>query len=550
MSIIKLTDNNRKAVNAMLLALLCIATFFINNTVINTDIMESRNIITAREMVYDGHWIVPTLNGELRLEKPPLPTWITAVAEMVVPDSLALQRGMAGMAAVLLVVFVYKFSDKVLKTDKWLATLLLCTCYNVILMGRTASWDIYCHAFMMGAIYFLARAMLEDGDRWKRYLLCGAFAGLSLMSKGPVSLYALFLPFLISFAVIYRPSAKGQAMRITSAAVLAVALGGWWYAYIYIMHPEAMAYVANKESGSWINHNVRAWYYYWKFFLETGVWSLLLLTAIITPALKRSMRKNKGYMFSLLWTLLTVVLLSLLPEKKTRYLLPMLIPASMAMACYLHHLAAAFKNRTADSADKWAFRANAGLIAMAVVILPVAAYMFIVSKGYMPMWVFICFTLFFISVAVSLIYDARKLRPKMMVVTVTILFVVAECFAMPYLDVVINNVDRHSIELTRHNKALQQLPFYHSDKEPMRIEMVYAAHKSIRPIDLGNSDSVMSHLPFVVITHKRIGETMPKSILERIDTVWVGLYDDNRRPKGTRRYSGEFIYNVTVLKKK
>lgn len=57
-----------------------------NNEVITPDIMESRNIITAREMVYDGHWMVPTMNGDLRLEKPPLPTWLTAVAELAVPS--------------------------------------------------------------------------------------------------------------------------------------------------------------------------------------------------------------------------------------------------------------------------------------------------------------------------------------------------------------------------------------------------------------------------------------------------------------------------------
>lgn len=60
-----------------------------------TDIMESRNIITAREMVSDGNWLVPTMNGELRLEKPPLPTWVAGGIEKVFPDSLSAQRAAA-----------------------------------------------------------------------------------------------------------------------------------------------------------------------------------------------------------------------------------------------------------------------------------------------------------------------------------------------------------------------------------------------------------------------------------------------------------------------
>lgn len=55
---------------------LALVTFFAFNADLPTDIMEARNIVTAREMVADGNWLVPTMNGELRLEKPPLPTWV------------------------------------------------------------------------------------------------------------------------------------------------------------------------------------------------------------------------------------------------------------------------------------------------------------------------------------------------------------------------------------------------------------------------------------------------------------------------------------------
>jgi 4-amino-4-deoxy-L-arabinose transferase-like glycosyltransferase len=117
--------------------------------------MESGNIVTAREMVYDGNWIAPTMNGELRLEKPPLPTWLTAVVEMIAPDNLGWQRGVAGLAALLLVFYFYCFVKNILGVAPFVSALILCTCHNVILMGRTASWDIYCHAFMLGAVYHL-----------------------------------------------------------------------------------------------------------------------------------------------------------------------------------------------------------------------------------------------------------------------------------------------------------------------------------------------------------------------------------------------------------
>src|SRR5690554_4462072 len=48
--------------------------------VIPVTIMEARNFISAREMVQDGNWLLTTMNGEARYEKPPLPTWLTAIS--------------------------------------------------------------------------------------------------------------------------------------------------------------------------------------------------------------------------------------------------------------------------------------------------------------------------------------------------------------------------------------------------------------------------------------------------------------------------------------
>ena len=46
---------------------------------IPVSIMEARNFISAREMLTDNNWVLTTMNGDARYEKPPLPTWITAV---------------------------------------------------------------------------------------------------------------------------------------------------------------------------------------------------------------------------------------------------------------------------------------------------------------------------------------------------------------------------------------------------------------------------------------------------------------------------------------
>jgi len=87
--------------------LLLFVTFFANNSALPTDIMESRNIVTAREMVEEGNWLVPTMNGELRLEKPPLPTWVAAIVEPLCPNSLSAQHCAAGVMGVVWTFFLF-----------------------------------------------------------------------------------------------------------------------------------------------------------------------------------------------------------------------------------------------------------------------------------------------------------------------------------------------------------------------------------------------------------------------------------------------------------
>ena len=64
--------NNRSYLLAI--ALVCLAIFFPHLSLVEVNIMEARNFITAREMITDGNWLLTTMNGIARYEKPPLPT--------------------------------------------------------------------------------------------------------------------------------------------------------------------------------------------------------------------------------------------------------------------------------------------------------------------------------------------------------------------------------------------------------------------------------------------------------------------------------------------
>src|SRR5690625_6212259 len=61
------------------IVLVVFSIFFVNLDMLHLNMMETRNMLTAREMVNLKHWVLTTMNNLPRYEKPPLPTWITAV---------------------------------------------------------------------------------------------------------------------------------------------------------------------------------------------------------------------------------------------------------------------------------------------------------------------------------------------------------------------------------------------------------------------------------------------------------------------------------------
>ena len=542
-----------------------------HNGVLQPDIMESRNIITAREMVADGSWLEPTMNAEPRLEKPPFPTWLVAVTLLTGTDSLPLQRGMAAAAATLLVFYFYVFAHRFLRMNAYLATLVFVTSYNVVLTGRTVNWDIFCHAFMMAGIFHLARAFKARADlhrtQFKHFTWAGIWLGLSWMSKGPVSFYALLLPFLPAWFLTMKTPLRGHRRGLLWAILLAVVVGGWWFAYILLYASDTVGAVVQKETVAWVNHNARPFWYYWQFFLESGVWSLLLLTSLIAPlcyAVAGEKGKNRlqawglrlrsldrAYAMPALWMVLSLFLLSCMPEKKPRYLFPLLIPAAYVMGYQLQRWIDVFGELgSKHRRERVLFRVNAWLITAVILILPVATWIFLYEKGYINIWEEVGVALFCLAVTAWLVRAIRGLRVRRVVYGVVILFLSVEAFGMPLVDKLFMNQERHSIATVNARPEVKALPCYHGASDPLRIELVYVMGRPIRPLEVTNADSLRAAAPCLLVLARPLSDYLSEEALQQFNVEDLGRFDDNPRPKeNKRRYDEVFCSHLYVVKK-
>ncbi|MFD2921412.1 ArnT family glycosyltransferase [Terrimonas rubra] len=432
--------------------------------VLPVNIMEARNFITAREMGVDGHWIMTTLNGLPRYEKPPLPTWLTAFSGLLFGfDSLVAMRLPVTLITLLLVGSVYWLSQKtgLSKRQSFHNSLILITSFYIFFAGRDNQWDMYCHSFMMAGIFFLWRLIKGQGHLYTQALLAGVFIGCSVLSKGPVSVYTLLLPFLIAYAFIYKFSFKQwkqYLFPVLLIVLLMLVIGGSWWVYVRYMDPITFNSVAGREVSRWSGYNIRPFYYYWNFFTQTGIWTIPAFVALLYPYMKKRVKDLKAYQFTLVWTLVSLLLLSIIPEKKTRYLLPVLIPLAMNTGFYVEYLWSNFTTLTRK--EKWIPVFAFGLLGGIAVLFPVAQYFVVknVRSGLM-IWLIIASTGLFIC-GCLLIRALFKNNFKMLFYATVALQVMVIAGAFPLAQSFLYNPDYANTQQVKNRLAGTDTPLY------------------------------------------------------------------------------------------
>ena len=525
----------------------CFFSFFVNNQLIPADIMEARNLATAQEMVKYGNYLLPTLNGEPRLEKLPLPTWIAAGIEQLVPGSLVAQRYATGLVAMMMVFFLYLLVKRLThhRGIALIVSLVLATTVNVILMGRTASWDIYTHSFMLSAIYFFVTAIEKKGAQWRYFLFAGFLIGLSFLSKGPVAMYALLLPFLMSYFIVYRTGITGKKGAIAGMVVTGLVVSFWWYGYTWFFQPDFTVGVIQKESTAWLNYSVRPWYYYWQFPAEAGIWALYWVVAIGYFFVNKRTAFRKEYTFAFLWFLASLLLLSAVPEKKARYLLPLLIPGAMLTGLYLFQMMKALKTK----GEKIVFRIPATIVTLVLFTLPVVLYLFFYREKHVSLFIFILATVCSWSLFAFMIqslFGKKGIRPNNVFIGFILTMVMISSFYLLPIGRLFLNEERNSIRLLRDNKEIADLEFFYNGNEELRVELVYEANRRFYKLNPEDEAAIVKAVPFVFIS----GESIEQLMSDKNVTIEpIGIFDNNWRKTSDKRYNPALVREAAIIRR-
>lgn len=305
-------------------------------------IQEARVAETAREMVVADNWIVPHYNGELRLQKPPLTYWTTALSYKafgINEFAARVPSAIFALATALLLFIWLKRQIGVQVASN--AVLVLASTFIGMRYFRSGEADTTLMFFICLAS-FAGFYLVETGQRLMAWLLMLGL-GLGFLAKGPAG---VAIP-LIAVIIYSKSHAKFDCLKLLlhplSLFIFAVTAFAW-YVWILIDLPDvAAAFFSHQVDETFVTGTHRQPFYWYLLhaFDFFAPWSLLFIPAAIWY------RKNREVppviSFAFIWLATVFVLLTFTVNKQTQYALLLLPPMVILVSYYLEFSTDLFK---------------------------------------------------------------------------------------------------------------------------------------------------------------------------------------------------------------
>lgn len=311
-------------------------------------------------------WVAPVLNGQIRLQKPPLPYWCTALVDRLTRVKAAAGRWTPALFGLVSAALMADLARRLLGGSGWIAASVWVSSQFVVGEFRKSMADPFLAFFTLLTFWAWVRATQARRAEPQNHrhvaswmLLTYATLGLGVLAKGP---------FIFLHA--------GVAILAYRAGYGAVRVGRWWMHLLGVLVFLALAlpwplHVLNTVPGAgelWMHEvfsgvggevdNPRPWFMYLgSLFLITLPWTPLWLAGIV-QAVSGADRRGR---FLLLWTALVVATMSISSQKKDAYLLP-LMPAQVLLTTI------AIRNLSKDVSPATAWRFAQWVVGILVIV--------------------------------------------------------------------------------------------------------------------------------------------------------------------------------------
>jgi 4-amino-4-deoxy-L-arabinose transferase-like glycosyltransferase len=320
---------------------------------------ESRYAEIAREMQTTGDWIMPTLNRQNYIDKPPLLYWLVAGSFGFFGTSEWAARLVPAVSALATVLATFVFGSRLVgRRAAFLSACALALMPGFAICGRFLVLDSLLAWWVTAALFAGYRAI--QGSRvfagW--WVISAACCGLGVLTKGPVAV-VLVVPVLAAHLWLTRHPTRPTLAHWLTYGAMNCGLAAPWYLAITARDPAfAWHFLIDHHLARFFGSEYHAqpfWYYIPIIAAACLPWSVLLVP-IFRFLLDRSpetrTRRSPALGFFVLWAGWCLLFFSLSQGKLPTYVLPALPPVAVLIGYYLQHV---LSERAPAPSSQWAY---------------------------------------------------------------------------------------------------------------------------------------------------------------------------------------------------
>ena len=301
---------------------------------------------TSLPLMAVNPWLIPVLNGNVRLQKPPLPYWCAAILFRFFGFSEWTVRLVPALLGLLATFVIFDLGQTLYgRSVGYYAALVWVSTYAVADMYRKAMADPYLGFFTLVCVWGWIRACdIKVGKkaasgRW--VLLFYLSMGFALLAKGPPAFVTVLIP-LAAYHICFRKRLPGRWTIHYAGIALMLLIALPWPAYVMRHIPHAIDQWRYESVGELADNteNARPWFFYIEQLPYLPLpWTLIWFVGCAIPFVGRlgakgnfgaSPRSFGRRWFAISWWGASVIFFSLVNLKKNQYLLPA-VPAQTFM---------------------------------------------------------------------------------------------------------------------------------------------------------------------------------------------------------------------------
>jgi len=284
---------------------------------------EARRAVPAANMVANGDWLLPELNGELYITKPPLIYWAAAATSYLfgVVNEWTV-RIPSALSAAAIAFLAYRYALRQFGAWSALFTLqILIANAGFAMLGRRAGIEmllaVLCFSSLLSALKYTHE---NAGRQW--LLLSYFLLGAAVLAKGPIALLFVTVPLLFD-ALYQRQPRQWQALRDPLGWVIFLLVGSSWYvAVTWQMGFDIWGATVHTDMVNKVYGSSGEPFYNYLLWLVADFFPASLLLFIAPVAVWLRWKKNDVTVSLCIAFIVPLLIYTAFSDKHAKYLLP------------------------------------------------------------------------------------------------------------------------------------------------------------------------------------------------------------------------------------